>query len=91
MLSNETTIANDDAARPGESVEIPINTSLLTRVWNTPRADRNFSDHSGPAKIAITVSTDGEPHQYVLPVQMDSWFHNNTAYIMLVGSKTFYG
>jgi hypothetical protein len=30
MLSNETTIASDDAARQGESVEIPINTSLLT-------------------------------------------------------------
>jgi hypothetical protein len=74
MLSNETTIASDDAARQGESVEIPINTSLLTRVWNTPRADRNFSDHSGPAKIAITASTDGGPHQYVLPVQMDSCF-----------------
>jgi diguanylate cyclase (GGDEF)-like protein len=91
MLSNETTIASEDVARQGESVEIPINTSLLMRVWNTHRADRNFSDHSGPAKIAVTVSTDGEPHQYVLPVQMDRWFHNNAAYTKLVGSKTFYG
>ncbi len=91
MLSNGTTIASEDASRQGESVEIPVNTSLLAKVWGTPRADRNFSDHSGPAKICVTVSADGEPQEYILPVQMDSLFLNSSMYIKLVGSKTFYG
>jgi hypothetical protein len=91
MLSNETTIGGEDVSQQGESVEIPVNDALLVKVWNTPRHDRNFSDHSGPAKIGVTVSVDGEPHQYIFPIQMESWFQNNTAYRKLVGSKTFYG
>lgn len=91
MLSNETTIAGEDVSQHGESVEIPVNDALVVKVWNTPRHDRNFSDHSGPGKIGVTVSVDGEPHQFVLPIQMESWFQNNTAHRKLVGSKTFYG
>jgi len=41
MLSTEATIAGEDVLRQGESVEIPVNDSLLLKVWNTPRADRN--------------------------------------------------
>lgn len=91
MLSNEAAVGGEDVSRRGEAVEIPVNDALLLKVWNTPRHDRNPYDHSGPAKIGFTVSVDGEPHQYILPVQMESWFHSNTAYRKLVGSKSFYG
>lgn len=89
MLSNETTIAGEDVSQEGESFEIPINDGLLLQVWNTPRHDRNFNDHSGPAKLGITVSAYGQEHRYVLPVQMASMFQNNTGYRKVIGSQTF--
>lgn len=66
-----------------------MNDSLLLKVWNTPRSDRNQYDHSGPAKIGITVSVDGESYHYILPVQMESALQNNTMYRKVIGSKTF--
>jgi hypothetical protein len=90
MLSNGTTIAAEEVSHQGDSIEIPINDGLLLKVWNTPRADRNFSDYSGPAKIGITVSADGQAHHFVLPVQMASIMQNNAMYTNIIGSTTFY-
>jgi len=90
MLSSEASIAGEDMTVLGEKVEIPVNDGSVLKLWNTPRADRNHYDHSGPAKIALTVSADGGTKQYILPVQMESMMHNNTAYRKIVGSKTFY-
>jgi hypothetical protein len=91
MLSNETTVGGEDVSEEGASIEIAVNDALFLKVWNTPRYDRNFSDHSGPAKIGLTVVADGDAMQYILPVQMESTMLNNTMFRKLVGSKTFYG
>lgn len=91
MLSSEASMAGEDVSLDGEIIEIPINDGSVLKLWNTPRSDRNNYDHSGPAKIAITVSVDGETAQYILPVQMEFAMQNNTAFRKLVGSKTFYG
>ena len=91
MLSSEATIDAEDVTQQGDKVEIPIRDGSVIKLWNTPRADRNNYDHSGPAKIAVTVSVDGETNQYILPVQMQAGFQGNTAVRKLVGSKTFYG
>jgi hypothetical protein len=91
MLTSEASIEGEDVSMRGEKVEIPINDRSVLKVWNTPRADRNSYDHSGPAKIGITVSADGDTMQYILPVQMEFMMQNNTAYRKIVGSKTFYG
>jgi len=91
MLSSEASMAGEDVSLEGETIETPINDGSVLKVWNTPRPDRNHYDHSGPAKIAVTVSVDGETEQYILPVQMEFMMQNNTAYRKLVGSKTFYG
>lgn len=91
MLSSEATVAGEDVSVQGEKVEISINDGSVLKLWNTPRADRNNYDHSGPAKIGLTVSSDGETSQYILPVQMEAMFQNNTAYRKIVGSKTFFG
>jgi hypothetical protein len=89
MLSTEATIAGEDVALQGASVEIPINDALLLKVWNTPRADRNNYDHSGPAKIGITASADGQQaNQYILPIQMEAILQGSTMYRKIVGSKT---
>ena len=91
MLSSEATIEAEDVSKRGEKIEIPINDGSVLKLWNTPRADRNHSDHSGPAKIAVTVSAGGETNQYILPVQMQAGMDGNTMVRKLVGSKTFYG
>ena len=90
MLSNETTVASEDVSRKGDSEDIPVNEGLLLRVWNTPRHDRHFYDHSGPAKIGVTVSVDGEPRQYILPVQMQTIMQDSILHRQLVGSQNFY-
>ena len=74
----------------GEKVEIPINDGSVLKLWNMPRSDRNNYDHSGPAKIAITVSADGDTDQYILPVQMQATMQHNTIFRQIVGSRTFY-
>jgi len=91
MLSSEATIEAEDVSKQGDKIEIPINDGSVLKLWNTPRADRNHYDHSGPAKIAVTVSVEGETNQYILPVQMQSAMQGNTMFRKLVGSKTFYG
>lgn len=91
MLSSEATIEAEDVSKQGDKIEIAINDGSVLKLWNTPRADRNQSDHSGPAKIAVTVSGEGETNQYILPVQMQSAWEGNTMVRKLVGSKTFYG
>jgi hypothetical protein len=89
MLSTEAAIAGEDVSQQGESVELPINDGLLLKVWNTPRPDRNNYDHSGPAKIGITISANGQSHQFILPVQMASVLQGNTMFRTVIGSKTF--
>jgi hypothetical protein len=84
MLSSEATIASEDVSKRGGQVEIPINDGCFIKLWNTPRPDRNHYDHSGPAKMAVTISADGDTRQYILPVQMEATPRR------IVGSKTFY-
>jgi UDP-3-O-acyl-N-acetylglucosamine deacetylase len=91
MLSSEATIEAEDVSKQGDKIDIPINDGSVLKLWNTPRADRNNYDHSGPAKIAVTVSVDGQTNQYILPVQMQAAMQANTMFRKLVGSKTFYG
>jgi predicted nucleotide-binding protein len=90
MLSNETCVAAQDVSIEGETAQIPLNHDLIRKIWNVARSDRNHSDHSGPAKIGVTISAGGKARQHVLPVQMESVFINSTAFARLVGSKTFY-
>jgi len=90
MLSNETCIGHEDVSLQGETVDIPLNHDLLRKVWNVPRHDKNHYDHSGPAKMGVTVSIGGKVRQYVLPVQMENALLNSTMYARVVGSKTFH-
>jgi hypothetical protein len=91
MTTSEATIAIDDVSAQGGELDIPINYGCVSQLWNTPRPDRNHSDHSGPARIGVTVSADGDTNQHIVPVQMVAMFQNNTGLRKIVGSKTFYG
>jgi len=90
LLCDDTCIVSNDISLDGESFDVPLNYESLTKLWNTPRADRNGYDHSGPAKIALTVTVNGVVRQLMLPVRMESLMRNNTFFINVAGSKTFY-
>ena len=90
MLTSEACITGEDTMLQGEALEVPLNHGSLKKLWNTPRADMTQYDHSGPAKIALTVSAKGKTRQYIVPVQMDSWVEGSTRYRKIIGSKTFH-
>lgn len=90
MLSNETCVEAQDVSFQGERLDVPLNHDAVRKVWNIRRSDRNEFDDSGPAKIGVTVTGNGETRQYVLPVQMEFFIAGNTAYSRLVGSKTYH-
>jgi hypothetical protein len=89
LLSTGVCLATDDSNLEGESFDIPIDDKQVLKLWNTPRADRNQYDHSGPAKLRLTLSAGGREQPYTLPIYMESYFHGNTAYRKLVGSEVF--
>jgi hypothetical protein len=91
MLNTGATLVWEGVSLEGETIDIPINDSSVLKLWNTPRHDRNNYDHSGPMKIALTISVDGEADQYVLPMHMESLMQGSTVYRRLVGSMTFRG
>lgn len=90
MLSNDTCIVAQEVSLQGENLDIPLNHDATRKVWNLPRADRNHYDHSGPAKIGLSVTANGRTRQYVLPVHMENVMFNSTMYTRLIGSKSFY-
>ena len=91
LLSNDACIVGEDVSLQGETLEVPLNHDSLTRLWNSPRPDKNQYDHSGPAKIGVTVSCEGKTKQYIFSVSMENFILNNIMYRKIVGSKTFYG
>jgi hypothetical protein len=95
MTTNDTCIVSENISLPGTSIKVPLSNTLLTQLWNTPRPDRNHADHSGPAKIGITISVNGKSHHLVLPVQMGDEMvrtaQGNVMYRKITGSKTFIG
>jgi len=91
LLSSGVSLATDKCDLEGESFDIPIQDYQVVKLWNSPRADKDRNDHSGPAKLKLTLSVDGWISSYALSIQMDSYFTQNTQYRKLIGSETFYG
>ena len=89
-MSNEVCIEAKDVSFQGESFEIPLSQDAIRKLWNVPRSDRNQYDHTGPAKIGVSITSNGRTRQYMLPVQMENLMLNSTMYARLVGSKTYY-
>jgi hypothetical protein len=90
MLADETCIVGEDLSLEGEALEVPLNYGCLTKLFNTPRPDRNSFDGSGPAKLALTVSSSGTTGQLVLPVRLETSIQGSTHYCKIIGSKDFY-
>jgi hypothetical protein len=89
LLSTGVSLAADSANLEGDSFDIPIDDQQVVKLWNTPRADKNPYDHSGPAKLRLTLSIAGIEVPFTLPIHMESYFHGNTNYRKLIGSEAF--
>jgi len=89
LLSTGACLASDALSLEGQSFEVPIDDRQVVKLYNTPRSDMNRSDHSGPAKLRLVLIMDGLQTPYVVPVQMDSVYHQSTNYIKLSGSEMF--
>jgi len=94
MTTEESTMAYDDVSVEEGAIKYPVNRDLLVKVWNTHRPNRNAYDHSGPAKIGLTVSAKSKSYHLILPVQMSQMYKNTaqgtTVYIQVTGSKMFF-
>jgi hypothetical protein len=91
LLSNGACIASDGLNLEGEVFDIPIEDHQMIKLWNTHRSDRNPNDHSGPARLRVTLACNGNEIPYALPIQMDAYFQHNTQFKRLSGSETFRG
>jgi hypothetical protein len=91
LLTDGTCIVSNDIFVKGQTVDVPVSYEFLMKLWNTPRSDRNYSDHSGPAKFRLTISALGRIQQYTLPVRLEAELEGNTWYHKAVGSETFHG
>ena len=67
MLSDRTCIASEDVSMEGKTIELPIDDEVTTVVWNTERHDASQSDGSGPAKLGVVLSVDGETEDIYFP------------------------
>jgi hypothetical protein len=91
LLTNGACIASDNLTLEGEVFDIPIEDHQVMKLWNTHRSDRNPNDHSGPAKLRVTLAHNRIETPYTLPIQMDAYFRHSTQYKRLSGSETFRG
>src|SRR5258708_38567400 len=47
LLSAGACMASDELSLEGDTFDVPIDDNQVLKVWNTPRTDRNWNDHSG--------------------------------------------
>jgi hypothetical protein len=83
LLSSGVCLAADDLdMEGGEAFQVPILDAQVLKVWNTPRPDMSSWDHSGPAKLRLTLATGGRESTFTLPIHMQG---NR----QLIGSQSF--
>lgn len=89
MLSSDASVFGDDVLYAGETFELPINYQGVMKIWNTyrPEVNYDYSDLSGPAKLALTVSAGEVEQEVIMSIQMKSIMKSNAMYVKISGSK----
>jgi len=95
LTTQETCVAGENFSIVGGEIDIPVNHDMLTRLWNEPRPDMRPYDHSGPAKIGVTINVNNQTRQLLLPVQMKDHYAQamggTIVFRQINGSRTFIG
>jgi hypothetical protein len=91
MMSSEAYITSSDLdeATAGSTISIPLDPPKITELFNSPRPDKNYSDHAGPAALRLVFMSSGRRCEVVLPILLQPVSISNTQWIKLSGSKTF--
>lgn len=90
LTSSAASVAIQELSEEGKEIEVRLLHERITTLFNTPRHDRNPSDHAGPAKLKLRFVVNGHPDEIVLPVMLRPKFVQNTQWITLIGSENFH-
>jgi hypothetical protein len=89
LTSSDASVAIQKLSEEGKEMKVPLAPERVTTLFNTPRPDRNFSDHAGPAKLRLRFVVNDHPDEIVLPVMLQPKMVQNTQWITLIGSENF--
>ena len=82
-------MAIQELSEEGSEIKVNFVHERVTTLFNTPRPDRNFSDHAGPAKLRLRFEVNDHPDEIVLPVMIQPKLVQNTHWISIAGSENF--
>ena len=88
LASDGACIATDGVRLEGKTFDIPIEEGQLAKLENAPRV-RNDGFGSGPVKLRVKLSVDGEVSSYVLPASMRVSLRGSTIVRKITGSEEF--
>ena len=89
LTSSDASVAIQKLSEEGEEIKVNLLHDRIVTLFNTPRSDRNFSDHAGPAKLRLRFEVNDHPDEIVLPVILQPKMVHNTQWITLIGSENF--
>lgn len=89
LTSSDASVAIQELAEQGREIKVNLVHDRIVTLFNTPRDDRNFSDHAGPAKLRLRFVVNDHPDEILLPVMLQPKFVQNTQWITLIGSENF--
>jgi hypothetical protein len=89
LTSSDASIAIQKLTEEGKEIKVKLLHEQIITLFNTPRPDKNFSDHAGPAKLRLRFVVNDHSDEIVLPVMLQPKFVQNTQWITLIGSENF--
>ncbi len=89
LTSTGESVAIQKLIEEGKETSVNLLHERVTTLFNTPRPDRNPSDHAGPAKLRLRFVVNDHPDEIVLPVILQPKMFQNTQWITLIGSENY--
>jgi hypothetical protein len=62
---------------------ISVDPKKIAELFASPRPDKNYSDHAGPAALRVVFISSGRRTEVVLPIVLQPKFVGNTQWIPL--------
>jgi hypothetical protein len=90
LTSSEAKISDMEInSESSKKHSVVLDHAKIISLFNTPRPDMNYSDHSGPAVLRLVIAVDGRRNEVQLPIMLQPKFVGNTQWIELSGSNVF--
>jgi len=90
LMSSEVRISSTELSEEiGTDADVALDHSKVVELFNAPRPDRSDWDFSGPAALRLSLMSDGQRFEPVLPILLQPRVIGNTQWVEIVGSKSF--